>query len=57
MSRRPPGTAQVPVSRSPATAARAPDFTEQDGYLTPSLKVRRTVVTKDFAADIEALYS
>ena len=33
------------------------DFTEQDGYLTPSLKVRRNVVTKDFAADIEALYS
>ena len=33
------------------------DFTEQDGYLTPSLKVRRNVVTKDFAVDIEALYS
>jgi long-chain acyl-CoA synthetase len=32
------------------------DFTEQDGYLTPSLKVRRGVVTKDFAADIDALY-
>jgi len=35
----------------------ATDFTEQDGYLTPSLKVRRNVVTKDFASDIEALYS
>ncbi len=33
------------------------DFTEQNGYLTPSLKVRRNVVVKDFAADIEALYS
>ncbi len=32
------------------------DFTEQDGYLTPSLKVRRGVVGKDFAADIDALY-
>src|SRR3984957_2024983 len=32
------------------------DFTEQDGYLTPSLKVRRGVVAKDFAADIDALY-
>ncbi|HUY45287.1 MAG TPA: long-chain fatty acid--CoA ligase [Streptosporangiaceae bacterium] len=32
------------------------DFTEQEGYLTPSLKVRRSVVTKDFAADIDALY-
>ena len=33
------------------------DFTEQSGYLTPSLKVRRGVVAKDFAADIDALYS
>jgi long-chain acyl-CoA synthetase len=33
------------------------DFTEQNGYLTPSLKVRRGVVMKDFAAEIEALYS
>jgi long-chain acyl-CoA synthetase len=32
------------------------DFTEHDGYLTPSLKVRRGVVSKDFAADIDALY-
>jgi long-chain acyl-CoA synthetase len=33
------------------------DFTEQNGYLTPSLKVRRGVVMKDFAAEIEALYA
>jgi long-chain acyl-CoA synthetase len=33
------------------------DFTEASGQLTPSLKVRRNVVAKDFAADIEALYS
>ncbi len=33
------------------------DFTEANGYLTPSLKVRRNVVTKDFAGEIEALYS
>jgi long-chain acyl-CoA synthetase len=33
------------------------DFTEETGYLTPSLKVRRSVVAKDFATDIEALYS
>jgi len=32
------------------------DFAEQDGYLTPSLKVRRNVIMKDFADDIEALY-
>ena len=33
------------------------DFTEQNGHLTPSLKVRRGVVLKDLASDIEALYS
>ncbi len=32
------------------------DFTEAAGQLTPSLKVRRDVIAKDFAADIEALY-
>jgi long-chain acyl-CoA synthetase len=34
----------------------AVDFTEQAGTLTPSLKVRRGVVTKEFAEDIDALY-
>jgi long-chain acyl-CoA synthetase len=33
------------------------DFTEGNGYLTPSLKVRRNLVTKDYAADIEAIYA
>jgi long-chain acyl-CoA synthetase len=33
------------------------DFTVENGYLTPSLKVKRAVVAKDFAADIDALYS
>jgi long-chain acyl-CoA synthetase len=33
------------------------DFTEASGHLTPSLKVKRSVVSKDFAAEIEALYS
>ena len=33
------------------------DFTEESGHLTPSLKVRRNVVAKDYSADIEALYS
>ena len=32
------------------------DFTEAGGQLTPSLKVKRAVVAKEFAADIEALY-
>ena len=33
------------------------DFTEENGYLTPSLKLKRNVVMKDYADDVEALYS
>jgi long-chain acyl-CoA synthetase len=33
------------------------DFTEENGYLTPSLKVKRSVVAKDFADDIDAIYA
>ncbi|MDR3106662.1 MAG: AMP-binding protein, partial [Bifidobacteriaceae bacterium] len=33
------------------------DFTELNGYLTPSLKVKRDQVLRDFAAQIDALYS
>ncbi|WP_029289408.1 long-chain fatty acid--CoA ligase [Cellulomonas sp. HZM] len=32
------------------------DFTEANGYLTPSLKVKRALVLKDFAADVDELY-
>lgn len=32
------------------------DFTEEGGHLTPSLKIRRPAVEKDFAEEIEALY-
>jgi long-chain acyl-CoA synthetase len=32
------------------------DFTTENDYITPSLKVKRALVAKDFAADIEALY-
>jgi long-chain acyl-CoA synthetase len=35
----------------------AADFTEASGHITPSLKVRRAQVAKDFASQIEALYS
>jgi long-chain acyl-CoA synthetase len=35
----------------------AGDFTEENGYLTPSLKLKRNVVMKDFADDVERLYS
>jgi long-chain acyl-CoA synthetase len=33
------------------------DFTEESGHLTPTLKVKRTVVASDFANEIEALYA
>lgn len=33
------------------------DFSEANGYLTPSLKLRRNVVAKDFADKIEQLYA
>jgi long-chain acyl-CoA synthetase len=32
-------------------------LTEESGHLTPSLGLRRTVVAKDFRADIEAIYA
>ncbi|GAA2108687.1 AMP-dependent synthetase/ligase [Kitasatospora saccharophila] len=32
-------------------------FTEAGGHLTPSLKLKRNVVLKDFAAEIESLYT
>jgi len=33
------------------------DFTEDNGYLTPSLKLKRNAVMKDYAPDVEALYA
>ncbi|MFJ5308782.1 AMP-dependent synthetase/ligase [Streptomyces sp. NPDC088350] len=33
------------------------DFTEAAGHLTPSMKLRREVLMRDFARDIEALYA
>src|SRR4051794_17348122 len=33
------------------------DFTEENGMLTPSLKLKRSVVLKEFGDDVEALYS
>ena len=35
----------------------ATDFTEPGGHLTPSLKIRRHVVLKEFAGEIDALYT
>ena len=33
------------------------DFTEEGGELTPTLKLKRAVVLKEFAADVEAIYA
>ncbi|MFG3025950.1 AMP-dependent synthetase/ligase [Streptomyces sp. NPDC048254] len=33
------------------------DFTEEAGHLTPSMKLRREAVMKDFATEIESLYA
>lgn len=33
------------------------DFTEANGYLTPSLKVKRDPVLRDFAAEVDEIYS
>ena len=33
------------------------DFTEDNGYLTPSMKLKRTNVMKDYSDQVEALYS
>ena len=33
------------------------DWTEESGQLTPSLKLKRNVVMREFRADVEALYS
>jgi long-chain acyl-CoA synthetase len=35
----------------------AADFTEDNGMLTPSLKLKRSVVMKEFDAEVEALYA
>ena len=36
-------------------AILAGDFTEDNGYLTPSMKLKRNIVMKDFGDDVEAL--
>lgn len=33
------------------------DFTEESGQMTPTLKLKRNVVVRDFAAEIESLYA
>ncbi len=60
------GEIQAAVDRANATVSRAEqvktftilprDFTEADGELTPTLKIKREVVQEHFAGDVEALY-
>ncbi|HZB33574.1 MAG TPA: AMP-dependent synthetase/ligase [Streptosporangiaceae bacterium] len=33
------------------------DLTEESGHLTPSLKIKRNVVLRDYAAEVEAMYA
>ncbi|MCW2576097.1 MAG: long-chain-fatty-acid--CoA ligase, partial [Modestobacter sp.] len=33
------------------------DFTEDNGTLTPSLKLKRAVVMKEFGDEVESLYA
>ncbi|MEK9737270.1 MAG: hypothetical protein VW239_08115 [Candidatus Nanopelagicales bacterium] len=33
------------------------DWTEEGGQLTPSMKLKRNVVMKEFSSDVDALYS
>jgi long-chain acyl-CoA synthetase len=35
----------------------ATEFSPENGYLTPSLKLKRNVIMKDFASEVDALYS
>ncbi len=35
----------------------ATDFTVENGYLTPSLKVKRNVVLQDFSVEVDAIYA
>jgi long-chain acyl-CoA synthetase len=35
----------------------ATEFNPENGYLTPSLKLKRAVIMKDFAAEVDSLYS
>lgn len=53
-------TANEAVSNSEAIkkfSILATDWTVDNGYLTPKMSIKRHLVTKDFASDIEHLYS
>ena len=43
-------------SRSASSRSSTRDFTEESGHLTPSLKLKRNVVMRDFEDEVDALY-
>jgi long-chain acyl-CoA synthetase len=52
------GNAAVSKAESVRKFRVLPDqFTEASGHLTPSLKLKRAAVTRDYATEIEALYA
>ena len=59
-SRRPSKDANKAVSQAEAIKKfpiLGTDFTEENGMLTPTLKLKRSVVMKEFDAEVEALYA
>jgi len=49
---------QVSTAESIRSFAILPvEWTEQGGQLTPSLKLKRSVVMKEFAAEVEEIYA
>ena len=44
-------------SRSASSSSWTTDFTEADGHLTPKLSLKRAVVVKEFAPQIESIYA
>ncbi|MBN6057063.1 long-chain fatty acid--CoA ligase [Nonomuraea sp. RK-328] len=58
---------QQAVDRANATVSKAEqikkftildaDITEESGHLTPTLKIKRNIVLRDFAGDVDALYT
>jgi long-chain acyl-CoA synthetase len=58
---------QAAVDRANARVSRAESirkftilpiqFTEESGHLTPKMSIKRNVIVKDFASEIEAMYA
>jgi long-chain acyl-CoA synthetase len=58
---------QAAVDRANARVSRAEsirkftilttEFTEDSGHLTPKMSIKRNIITRDFAPEIEAMYA